>query len=257
MDKTIGNFLKTHRESITPEQVGLPAGGRRRVKGLRREEVAYLANVGLSWYTAIEQGKVHPSIQVLRSISEALLMTETDKEYLFKLLIDNNAKDMVSNNQVPLEIKKVVSSLDPNPTYLLDKIWDIKYWNDSAEILFGFSDYIKNIKRDRVNLMEYFLISPNIRKLTEDWETKAKIMVGRYRAEYLQYPKDEQFINELDFLKEYPLFREEWKKENLDVIQNGNKNFFHPDLKNSSFKLLVLQSPEYRQLKILTFITEN
>lgn len=257
MDKTIGNFLKTHRESITPEQVGLPAGGRRRVKGLRREEVAYLANVGLSWYTAIEQGKVHPSIQVLRSISEALLMTETDKEYLFKLLIDNNAKDMVSNNQVPLEIKKVVSSLDPNPTYLLDKIWDIKYWNDSAEILFGFSDYIKNIKRDKVNLMEYFLISPNIRKLTEDWETKAKIMVGRYRAEYLQYPKDEQFINELDFLKEYPLFREEWKKENLDVIQNGNKNFFHPDLKNSSFKLLVLQSPEYRQLKILTFIAKD
>ncbi len=257
MDKIIGNFLKTHRESITPEQVGLPAGGRRRVKGLRREEVAYLANVGLSWYTAIEQGKVHPSIQVLRSISEALLMTETDKEYLFKLLIDNNAKDMVSNNQVPLEIKKVVSSLDPNPTYLLDKIWDIKYWNDSAEILFGFSDYIKNIKRDRVNLMEYFLISPNIRKLTEDWETKAKIMVGRYRAEYLQYPKDEQFINELDFLKEYPLFREEWKKENLDVIQNGNKNFFHPDLKNSSFKLLVLQSPEYRQLKILTFIAKD
>ncbi len=86
LQQSLGEFLRATRERLTPEQVGLPSYGRRRTPGLRREEVAQLANVGLSWYTSIEQGKeVHPSHQVLGSLAAALKLSDDERRYLFLL----------------------------------------------------------------------------------------------------------------------------------------------------------------------------
>src|SRR5918912_3953824 len=82
----LADFLRTRRMRLAPEQVGLPRGGRRRTPGLRREEVAQLANVGVSWYTLLEQGRdIHPSREVLQSIADALQLTPVERRHLFVL----------------------------------------------------------------------------------------------------------------------------------------------------------------------------
>lgn len=254
MDDVIGSFLKTHRETLRPEQVGLPTGGRRRVKGLRREEVALLANVGVSWYTAIEQGKAHPSVSVLRSISDALLMSETDKEYLFHILMDEKNENIITGNEIPFEIKEIINSLEPNPTYLLGINWDIRYWNESADILFSFSDFLKGVENQKVNLLEYFLNPLDRKKKAKDWESKTRTMISRYRADYLKNPKNVQFQRNIDYFKRYDLFKEEWENDSLDIFQNSQKTIIHPILESMEYKLVVLQTPEYQDLKIITFI---
>ncbi|GCE21460.1 helix-turn-helix domain-containing protein [Dictyobacter kobayashii] len=82
----LGDFLRTRRMRLSLEQVGLIGGGRRRTPGLRREEVAQLANVGVSWYTLLEQGRdIHPSSEVLQNIADALQLTPDERQHLFLL----------------------------------------------------------------------------------------------------------------------------------------------------------------------------
>ena len=84
LQQSLGEFLRATRERLKPEQVGLTSHGRRRTSGLRHEEVAALANVGVSWYTSIEQGKdAHPSPQVLASLAKALRLSDDERRYLF------------------------------------------------------------------------------------------------------------------------------------------------------------------------------
>src|SRR5512143_2715826 len=91
MDETerrqaLADFLRTRRARLQPGDVGLPPRGRRRTPGLRREEVAELANIGVSWYTLLEQGQdVHPSRQVLASLAQALRLTPAERRHLFLL----------------------------------------------------------------------------------------------------------------------------------------------------------------------------
>ncbi len=96
IQQSLGEFLRASRERLTPEQVGLPSYGRRRTPGLRREEVAQLANIGVSWYTSIEQGKdVHPSHQVLESLANALRLSEDERRYLFLLSKSDELKNQI------------------------------------------------------------------------------------------------------------------------------------------------------------------
>ena len=95
--QAIGAFLRTRRARLQPQEVGLPARTRRRTPGLRREEVAELANIGVSWYTLLEQGHdVHPSRQVLESLSQALRMTATEEQHLFLLALQELPAKSVS-----------------------------------------------------------------------------------------------------------------------------------------------------------------
>src|SRR5262245_433803 len=111
----LADFLRTRRMRLLPEQVGLIRGGRRRTPGLRREEVAQLAHVGVSWYTLLEQGRaLHPSPEVLQSIAEALQLTSDERHYLFALadqqpLVETPASD----EQVSPALRRVLDGLNP------------------------------------------------------------------------------------------------------------------------------------------------
>src|SRR5579862_993028 len=84
--QVLADFLRERRANLSPADVGLPPGLRRRTPGLRREEVAQLANMGTSWYVWLEQGRdVHPSAQVLESLAQALRLTVNERRHLFLL----------------------------------------------------------------------------------------------------------------------------------------------------------------------------
>lgn len=120
--KELGQFLKSRRDKISPTQVGLPYGNRRRTLGLKREEVAQLANVSLTWYTWLEQSRsIKVSDQVLESIGHALLLNETEMQYIFAL---SQIAMPESKSQGPQLISKslqaVLNKLDPYPAFASD-----------------------------------------------------------------------------------------------------------------------------------------
>src|SRR6266700_3017349 len=136
--QNLADFLRTRRLRLSPEQVGLLSGGRRRTPGLRREEVAQLANVGVSWYTLLEQGRaIHPSREVLQSVADALQLTSDERQHLFLLtdqqqLVDTHA----SHEQVSPALRRVLDALSPIPALAIGRRWDYLAWNTTAEQVF-------------------------------------------------------------------------------------------------------------------------
>src|SRR3954449_4471843 len=133
------DFLRNRRAQVTPQDVGLPANGRRRTPGLRREEVAQLAGVGLSWYTWLEQGRdIKPSAQVLDALARVLRLDTAERAHLFHLArveLPLPAGDYP--REAPEELRAIVDALVPNPAYLIGPRTDVLAWNRAAAALLG------------------------------------------------------------------------------------------------------------------------
>src|SRR5438128_11795225 len=115
--QALAAFLRTRRTRLQPADVGLPARSRRRTPGLRREEVAELANISVSWYTLLEQGHdVHPSSQVLDSLAQALKLSPAEVQHLFLLARQElPAKRIMEAQPVTPALQRVVDALSPHP----------------------------------------------------------------------------------------------------------------------------------------------
>src|ERR1700755_431663 len=117
----LGDFLRSRREKLTPKAVGLPIGRRRRTPGLRREEVAELAGIGVDWYIRLEQGRsVSPSVTTIDSLARALRLTRR---------VDRRA---FVRETVPATLKRIVNGLT-QPAYITGRRWDVLCWNEAAE----------------------------------------------------------------------------------------------------------------------------
>lgn len=132
-----GDFLRSRREKLTPKTVGLPAGSRRRTVGLRREEVAQLAGIGVDWYIRLEQGRtVSPSATTIDALARALRLGKTEHAHL-KALARNGDRRSFTREIVPPAILRLVESL-PHPAYITGQRWDVLAWNAAAEDIFAF-----------------------------------------------------------------------------------------------------------------------
>lgn len=254
-EKSLGTFLKSARQRVQPEMVGLKRTQRRRTAGLRREEVAELANIGVSWYTSIEQGKlVHPSAQVLESIANALLLNTLEKSYLFELANPTEPSPVITEQALPAGIKAIISTLDPNPAYVIDYCWNIVEWNDAASFVFDYSSYDRVEKRFP-NLINHFLLSEHMKAMIDDWEKRAQVMVYRYKAEFIKNPQDKAFLNNIEFLeKESPLFKAEWAKNDIRILNNSSKIWQHPSIGEITFDQIILTTPELVNYQLFTFM---
>jgi transcriptional regulator with XRE-family HTH domain len=134
-------FLRSRRERITPEQAGLPPGSRRRTPGLRREEVAQLSGVGVTWYTWLEQGRqINASPQVLGAVARTLLLDQAEREHLFRLA---DLPDTASTaggakagcEQVLPEAQEILDALVPMPASVVNERFDLLAWNAAYEAL--------------------------------------------------------------------------------------------------------------------------
>ena len=127
--EALADFLRKRRATRLPGEVGLPPGLRRRTPGLRREEVAQLANIGTSWYVWLEQGReVHPSAQVLESLAQALRLTPNERRHLF-LLAGQALPLLVSpaEESIGPALQQVLDDLNPSPVYVLGRRYD--FWH--------------------------------------------------------------------------------------------------------------------------------
>src|SRR5690242_1809296 len=128
-------YLRARRERITPEQAGLPPGSRRRTPGLRREEVAQLSGVGVTWYTWLEQGRpINASTQVLGAVARTLLLDQAEREHLFRLAdlpdaVNAAGAATTACERVLPEVQEILDTLAPMPACVLNERFDLLAWN--------------------------------------------------------------------------------------------------------------------------------
>src|SRR5271170_3751245 len=133
----LGKFLKARRARLSPGDFGMPPGSRRRTPGLRREEVALLAGVGVTWYTWLEQGRqINASTQVLDAVARTLRLDRAEREHLYRLAEATPLRTECTRLVVPDTIREIVYSLEPLPASLTNGRFDILVSNDASEELF-------------------------------------------------------------------------------------------------------------------------
>jgi len=230
-------FLRSRRARLTPADVGLPDdGARRRTPGLRREELAALAGVGVSWYTWLEQGRdVRPSPEVLDALTRALRLDAAERATLFALarselpLADGpgGAAAPESAGDDP-SLASLVQGLHPMPAYLMGPMTRILAMNRAAAALFGSPDHLAPERR---SLLWMLLIDPGSGPGNPGRQQTARNMVARFRSEYARHagePAYEQFIAEL--AGRSPHFVRWWGEHEVNDTQRGTKTIEHPTL---------------------------
>jgi transcriptional regulator with XRE-family HTH domain len=176
----LSDFLKNRRARISPTTVGRQNGQRRRTPGLRREEVADLAGVGLTWYTWLEQGRhIRVSSQVLAAISRALQLEPAERAHLFHLAGQAPpAQEPVADSLSP-RLRRVLDGWDPFPAHVAGRRRDLLAWNRASDAVYGWS----RLPEDKRNTLWWAFMVPAKRRMLLNWEREAALVVAAFRAD--------------------------------------------------------------------------
>lgn len=186
----LGDFLRSRRERLTPAAVNLPTGDRRRTPGLRRQEIAELAGIGIDWYIRLEQGRaVRPSAATLDALAQALRLNGAERDHLHALARCNQRTPFVRET-VPDTIRRIVESLD-RPAYVTGRRWDVLAWNAAA--CAAVTDFGAMAEADR-NILTFTLTDPDARRVFgAGWAAVAARMVAQFRATHDLWAGDPAF----------------------------------------------------------------
>jgi transcriptional regulator with XRE-family HTH domain len=201
-------FLRARRAALTPEAAGLPRGPRRLTPGLRREEVATLAQVGVTWYTWLEQGRaINVSAAALTRIARALSLSPTDEAYLFALMGLTRTDVPEHHFNLPPVMHEVLD-LYQAPAFVLDTVFNVLAWNRMAECLYDFGDFSGPFADN--HLWNAFM-NPARRRLYPDFENGALNLLGIFRMNQAAHPEDPRFHQLIEALNAAsPEFVELW-----------------------------------------------
>ena len=221
-------FLRSRRERVTPEDVGLPAGSRRRTAGLRREEVAQLAGVGVTWYTWLEQGRpIRASAQVLEAVARTLRLDPTERQHLFRLAEapDTTAPDHASPLLRP-QVQAILDGLNPLPATVVTERFDILAWNAAHAVLFPRTAEVPLAER---NTLLYCFARNKCCNAIENREDQRAALVAQLRAAYGHHVGDPAwtaFIRRLEAAS--PEFAAMWATQDVAHPHVHRKVFRHP-----------------------------
>jgi transcriptional regulator with XRE-family HTH domain len=225
--RELGAFLRSRRERIRPEQVGLRSLRRRRTPGLRREEVAQLAGLGVTWYTWLEQGRdIHASAQVLDAIARTLQFDAHEHSHLFTLA--GVATTTIADECVALcpTVQPLIEQLEPFPASVVNSRLDLLAWNRTYA---SFFDDLDTIPTEDRNVLWLAFTHPDWRKVIVDWDDVAGRMVGEYRAamaEHLDDPAWKTLVARLH--RASPEFTEVWERHEVQGVESRTKRAMHP-----------------------------
>lgn len=252
--KELADFLKTRRAKILPTQVGLSSGTRRRTPGLRREEVAQLAGIGLTWYTWLEQGRhIRVSAQVLESLSKILLLDKQERIHLYLLANQPIPTDLPGyQGTVSPILQHVLDSLALCPSFITDRRWNVIAWNQAACVILG--DFSKMNARQR-NVVWAMFTEDYFKQLYVDWHLHAKSLLGRFRSTCGKYIEDSWLNQFIDDLKgQSPEFNLWWL---LHEIQNDSgvyKQLNHPVAGTLDFESSSFDVPDHSGFKLFVHV---
>lgn len=250
--KELSEFLRSHRERVSPSDVGLPAGGRRRTPGLRREEVAALAGVGLTWYTWLEQGRdISVSATFLDNLSRVLKLDAAERRYLYLLTQQRPpAEPGKTWCVVPQVIHRLMADLVSRPAYVINLRWDVLAWNAVADHVFHFSTY----PPERRNLIWMLFVDGPTRELFDPWRDQALQMLSHFRRDFVkatQEPDICALIKELERLS--PEFREWWQEQDVQGADHGWRRLNLEGLGPVAFEYAKLTIDQDRHLRLVYY----
>lgn len=252
---TLGTFLRGRRMALQPEDVGIARTKGRNVSGLRRAEVAELADMSLAYYTFIERGRdLRPSRAVLESIGRALLLTARERRMLRDLRSGEVRRPLLTEEEIGEEIEELAEVLEPNPTYVMGARWDILTSNRSANLLF--TNWNTKPGRER-NMLWYYLCDPSARELYVDWEAEAADQVAHFRESFAEHPDDPAFSTLLEEIFEVtPQARSWWERHDARPNRSGVKRVRIPDGRVVLLRQLVLESADNPAIQIVTYFAD-
>lgn len=241
------------RSRLKPEAVGLASVGQRRVPGLRREEVAQLAGVGLAWYTWLEQGRdVNVSSDVLERLHAALGLSAAEREHLFALAHSRPPPHVGFDGGTVSPSSAALLGQMAGAAYVANTRWDVLAWNTAAAELF--TDLVDAVGR-QPNMMRLLFTSPNLRALHVDWETDARVTVEKFRMDFWRHRTEESFIelvNELQAASSE--FRSWWATPFVHSIGDGVKAFRGQDGQPIEYDYSVLALSENQSQRLVVFM---
>ncbi|GAA3041268.1 helix-turn-helix transcriptional regulator [Streptomyces glomeratus] len=240
------HFLRTRRERLTPEDVGLPPGTRRRTPGLRREEVAMLAGIGASWYTWLEQGRdIKVSGQVLDAISRTLLLDPVERDHLYQLVGMNPPQRAADDVSDTAQLTALLEGWMPSPAYVIDRCWNIAGANRAARLVFGF-------REGDTNCLVAFFTNPAFRARHRYWAEIAPGLVSEFRRDAARYPDDEEFTRiSRRLAQESAEFAELWARYEITATNQGVKAIDHPRAGCLIFDHSVLEIPDRPGVRLM------
>ncbi|UMV45658.1 helix-turn-helix transcriptional regulator [Paenibacillus macerans] len=215
--KTLGDYLKSRRARLQPEQAGLPRShGQRRTPGLRREEVAILAGVSATYYTWLEQGReVAVSRDVIESIGKALQLNRDEHLHLLELWNANEPEAVTTiTTEVKPQWREIVGAM-AFPCFISNDRAELLVWNRAVDE--RLADFLARPQGQR-NLMTLLFTDPEMRKSLINWEEMAAHSVATFRTSYDKYARDPwfaQFVAELS--RESPEFAALWQLHHVEV----------------------------------------
>ncbi|WP_084105276.1 helix-turn-helix transcriptional regulator [Demequina sp. NBRC 110056] len=228
----LGVFLRSRRDRLTPEDVGLVRGaGVRRTPGLRREELAALAGISIDYYIRLERGtERHPSVAVVESLARALDLNEDERHHLQRLAVQSERRDLVSRvssrRPVGLGVTLLLERLRPFPAYVTNRIGDVLAWNPGG---LGMLPGIEDWPAAKRNEARFAFLHPGAKALYGDWTGQLTGVVSGLRTLAATEP-DAADLRELvgELLVKSPEFAGMWERYDVAPPTTGHKRLHHP-----------------------------
>jgi transcriptional regulator with XRE-family HTH domain len=245
-----GDFLRSRREKLSPDSVGLASSRRRRTPGLRREEVAELAGIGVDWYIRLEQGRtVSPSETTLDALARALRLGKVEQAHLRALARNGESRAFVRET-VSEALCRLVNSLD-QPAYVTGRRWDLLTWNAAAADILGFG----RIAECNQNILAFMFVESEARRLFgATWADEARRMVAQFRPTHDLFADDPAFVELEERLRHCsPEFTTWWNAHDIRAGAAGQKILNHPEKGVLRFDYATFQANDDPSLKLAIY----
>ncbi len=247
----LGEFLRSRRLRLDPQALGLGERPRRRTPGLRREEVAERAGIGIDWYVRLEQGRsLRASSETIDALARALQLGPTEHAHL-KALASGAARPPFTRETVPAALRRLVEHL-AQPAYITGRRFDVLAWNRAAaDVLTDFDA----LPKDDRNILVFLLTDRRARALFgAAWADEARRAIAQFRITYDQFSTDPAFTRLVQRLeRESPEFAGWWRTHEIRKPAAGRKDLFHPERGRLRFEYATFQANDDPALKLAIY----
>lgn len=254
LDRELGPFLRSRREALTPAEVGLPTGPRRRTPGLRRAEVATLAGISVDYLVRLEQGRdTRPSAQVLAALGNALRLNDTDLDHLRLIAAISHSEELCPAALAPARtvrptVQALLDRLEPTPAVVLNGLSDLLAWTEGYAALvrpLGLLDAAEP------NLLRFTFTDPRARHAFVDWGSAADQLVGNLQSLYRPDAGDlAALVDELSVAGGAP-FTDRWAHRPIVTARSGVQRLAHPEIGELRVAYETLQLPDVDDQRLI------
>ncbi|GAA2413428.1 helix-turn-helix transcriptional regulator [Nonomuraea africana] len=255
----LGEFLRSRRARLRPEEFGLTSYGRqRRVPGLRREELAQLAGVSVDHYVRLEQGRsLQFSAEVLDAVAKALRLDSTEREHLYRLARPAPAAAEEPADSPPLRpgIHSLLSAISGAPAYVVDRTTDVRAWNRLAA---AFITDFGELRAAERNMARLVFLDDGVRDLYVDWWARARDVVAFLRLDVARPPVPpaaQALIEELSAASRE--FRQIWAEHDIKAPEHGSHRYRHPLVGELELTYETLRLPGHPDLALVVHTAEE